>query len=348
MTLVWDWPTNWTPFTEKIRDVLQVQLRKQLRDNPTNLIRGNVEIEELNFGTTPPTVSLRRIHELSEHRIKIDAYVKYAGNGYVKIRGLDINLDAVTPFFCPFEMVMCDVVFEDILTIEVQVLEKPGQRKAATPVTPATTAVGVSSNLSPASSRSSFRAPLPPRRTSSPTGSTSTTGSSIHHHRYPSHGTTTASLTNSTGVVMRSTKPGVALSLAARNWAANAMRQSTITTTAAVSSQAAAATASRPNDVVQQDVGASPARSSDVDEAEEGVADNGAAPATANSAAPSAAAAPTKRIIVRFWDAPLKDFRVRSNFNTVSGTDKKIETTLWSLLKPALENLKAQGIQFDV
>jgi len=232
-----------------------------MAENTNPLVRGCIEIEDLCFGSGPPTVALRRIHELTETRLKIDVYVGYQGDGSVKLRGLDINLDgcANVEFFCPFEMTLCDVRVEDTLTVEVV-------RIGGTPETSSTPEI-------PA-------APIKPHHP---------------HHRSPAplwgphHGAR---------LLRPISTPGIAMALA------SAM--------APAPSQQTAPVAPLP------------------------------------PPHPPAAGVGKQQITIRLWDNPLKEFRVKSNFSTISGAEKKVEATLRSILNPAMESMKLHGIKFEI
>ena len=267
MTLVWNWPVTWDPIAPVVRDMLQTHIRAAMKDNTNPLIRGNIEIEDLNFGTGPPVVALRRIHELSETRTKVDVYVCYAGDGGVNLRGLDINLDGcavTTPFFCPFEMTLCDLKIEDTITVDIVTPAAAAASQAASPVTIP-----------------------PPLSTLVP----------------KAVGAGSRSLWGGRGAgVMRPTTPGVALAMASR-----------------MGGDAAAPLPVAPP-----------------------------VPVLSAPPPPRAPPQPKRLVTLRFWDNPVKQFHVRSNFSNMQGADKKVESALRSILNPALESMKLQGTKFEI
>ena len=51
-------------------------------------------------------------------------------------------------------------------------------------------------------------------------------------------------------------------------------------------------------------------------------------------------------VTIRFTENPLRDFKVKSNFSSVQGADKKVEGTLRALVNPVLEGLRVRGFSF--
>ena len=120
MALHWIWPESWESIKGPIIESIQTSFRSSMSESKSDAVRGEVVIEDLYFGSKPPEIHFNKIRELSLSHACIELFVRYKGDAFLKLSGLEINLDSCvkdTPFFCPFGMRLCDFDIECIVKI---------------------------------------------------------------------------------------------------------------------------------------------------------------------------------------------------------------------------------------
>ncbi|RHW70851.1 hypothetical protein DPX39_080050600 [Trypanosoma brucei equiperdum] len=155
--LQWEWPTSLcAERRELIRAAVERAIRNSMAEGSDGQIRGTVNVDELNLGSNPPEVTLSGIRMLAAERTVIMVKVRYTGDFFIRLSGLEVNLDMVgsgaeeadnnfaLPFFCPFEMTLRDILIDGMVAIEIlQELEENVQwgKCADVPVAPLATTV---------------------------------------------------------------------------------------------------------------------------------------------------------------------------------------------------------------
>ena len=120
MAFQWTWPESWDTIKHSIIDSMQNSVRNSMKNNENSSVRGEMVIEDIEFGSSPPVVRLNSINSLCDDKACIDLYFQYKGDASLKISGIEINLDSCvkdTPFFCPFGMKICDFHIESAVRI---------------------------------------------------------------------------------------------------------------------------------------------------------------------------------------------------------------------------------------
>lgn len=101
-------------------------------------MRGVVSVDALHLGTVAPTITLKRITQLTPACTGLHLHVAYAGDAWISLRGIEINLDptmvfgggggadgggraeVVAPFFCPLTLKLKDLVLSGDVKVEVR------------------------------------------------------------------------------------------------------------------------------------------------------------------------------------------------------------------------------------
>ncbi|KNH09578.1 hypothetical protein XU18_0263 [Perkinsela sp. CCAP 1560/4] len=120
MAFQWKWPESWDTIKNSLQESLQNTFRTAMKENPSASARGDIVIDDIHLGSSPPEIHFFRIEELSMSRVEFELYVRYKGDAFIKMSGLDINLDSCvkdTPFFVPFGMTLSNVEIESVIRI---------------------------------------------------------------------------------------------------------------------------------------------------------------------------------------------------------------------------------------
>lgn len=89
-----DWPSSWDPdFREMLRLRLQTTLQQQMSKSRNSQLRGIVEVRDVFPGTVAPEVRLKHIHSLEPSLIALSISIRYQGDAYISLSGLEFNLD---------------------------------------------------------------------------------------------------------------------------------------------------------------------------------------------------------------------------------------------------------------
>jgi hypothetical protein len=366
--LHFDWPRIWDEdVVRSITTELETTMRSALSKTPSDLIRGSVVIEELNFGSVPPVIALSSMRELSPAHTAVVISVKYAGDASIALKGLQLNLDTTTyvndkgedanhavPFYCPFVMSLVGLVIEGNVLLEV-----------CTTTTPATPA----DHMSPVAQarprdavpRISIGRLLPSHVLNATTvrghgvfggeGAVSRAGSSravsptstilgIPSFESRLNTSVTASDTSFVRRPVRQTGVGLLFGAGGRR----GMRHPDAPVSEFASPSRFSTHGNLEGSFASDAAGWQP---------QHHVSGGGA------TSAPSSASPPQfllgdlaqhrvkitkKTILLQLFGDPIKSFKVESNFAPVQGANEKIAAQLRNLLAPAIDRLKTEGL----
>ena len=308
-----EWPTEWNvEFLQALRHKLQSIIREAMEKNRSPLVRGKVKVYEIDPGTVAPILLITQLRELSPSHTSFDAKVKYTGDASVGLSGLEINLDGGATFGSEeFGNVNSHSDFFINLEIKLGSLELDGELSVDL-----TQVLQESKTASCSESPTLPDAVLRHQRNRAPTAAPNPTrwqpGSSTATTNFSKPSATDAfPLLRDVGTAVLFTAGGRRCMQIPSHVAEGVFAPRPAATSPAV--VACAATRTSFYDVaVRKSFVVKPG---------------------------------SKKLKLQLFDDILKNFQVISNFSHVPGANKKIEDTLKNLLRPALENLKSNGME---
>jgi hypothetical protein len=355
--LQWEWPVEWDPdFLLQLRQKLERALVRAMASGSSQ-ISGRVEVADVCLGSSPPQIRVNSIQDISASRTSITFGVKYDGDASLTLRGLRINLgdmcsvkapgslgedDAnhALPLHIPFEVRIHKIHIEGEVALEFDqtVVELTshsnhhpqhhGSHQASTSLLPSYV-MHSNASFGRKSDDAGLGLPSGSLSSSSPSG--------------PRGGAAaTSSSPPGAGLGSRPSRSSAGCGIVFPGGGARRMRQPdtgdpcspgqfSVAGMSAVAAGGAAA----------------------------GVFGGGPNPSNSgNQSAPHKfsffdvvsghAQVRSRTLRLQFFGDPLKNFAVESNLDTMRGTREKVEGTLKKLVRPAIEAMMMNGVEFKL
>ena len=356
--LQWEWPVEWDEdFIKQLRMKVEHALVRAMSSN--NQIGGRVEVSDVHLGRTPPEIRVNSIQDISCARTCITLGVKYQGEASIALRGLRINVGEMCsvkmpgtlgeddanhalPLHLPFGVKIHHIHIEGEVALEFdQVVVERDDFVDSTPRLPShaagtTPTAGSSSCLG---GRTRSDAGGASRQTSGGRGLKPNAGSAL-----PSEGV----MPGSSSATGRGDSEGAVTSPPTRNrssagcgiiFPSGGMKNMRQPETEGAGSGDRGRPVAGAGGGVDGQLHKSGAGG--------GTSTNGSRFCFFDVAS-GRAQVKSRTLRLQFFGDPLKNFAVESNLDTMKGTREKVEGTLKKLVRPAIEALMMNGVEFKL